>query len=305
MTQDKEHKKPKKKIVLGRKMSGRDIVQAVTDPDSVDIVEKGFKKKIVIPTASSIEADVEKIIRSERIAPNSSIPLIVKLFSDKRNPDEMTIKSFINRIRNMNDEQLKVVEVICSNGGFSAKDIFTNIQSIKKFDGAPLLSLRAFIDLNGIGPGPLYQFFITTLPQSKREEVGKEAYEQEVKQKIMSHNQYNVFYNICYQIQGIEPTDALSMLRKIRNLKPQHAIIINTFLKEGVVFGNKPISNINIAKLINLLLVLPEMSSRIKFNQMIKRISTKPKQKNDFGYIISSYRNELLKERSKKGGFLS
>ena len=80
---------------------------------------------------------------------------------------------------------------------------------------------------------------------------------------------------------------------------------INTFLKEGVVFGNKPISNINIAKLINLLLVLPEMSSRIKFNQMIKRISTKPKQKNDFGYIISSYRNELLKERSKKGGFLS
>jgi hypothetical protein len=148
-----------------------------------------------------------------------------------------------------------------------------------------------------VGTGPLNQFFMTTFPQSKREEVGDEAYSNELTEKTMRPDQVNVFYNICHQIKSITPSTAI-VLTKTRQLKPQHAQMINTFLKEDVYFGDKPIDDNKILGLLNLWLSLPELNDAGKLKPLIKKLSKKSDtQKKDFQYLIQSFKQEMEKEK--------
>ena len=292
MTQEKETEKTKR--IISGKMSREELCQAVLDPNSVTILKD--KKKFAIPTGASIKVDFEKLVRDLDIAPNTLRYRLTKLFCDEKKADEMNAKGFVSLIKNLNDGQLRVVELLCCNSDFSISTILKSIPSIKKFDDFRLLSLHSFIELDSLTPGQLNHFFLTTLVQSDLKKVEKKIYEKEAREKAMSHDQHNVFYNICYQIKGIAPSDAITLLRNIRTLKPQHAKIMNTFLKKGVVLDNQPISNTNILKLTNLWLALPELPSNSHFLQFVKFISKKSKLKHDFGDIISYYRSKLMKE---------
>ncbi|MCG8684851.1 MAG: hypothetical protein MI892_08250 [Desulfobacterales bacterium] len=302
MDQENTDKKSKK-IVSGTHMSRKDIVDAVTEPESVVVLEKRDMKNIVIPTGSFIKPDIEKLIKEMEVPEGSLMNVVVRVFCQEKNASAINAKVLIMRIRNLNDEQLKVVRVLCMKPNFTATNILKAIQSIRRYDGTALLTLRAFIDLEGIGPGPLNQFFNNTLPQSNPNEVGKEAYEDEIREKMMRPEQHNAFYNICYQIKEINTTEAIDILRRTRKLKLQHAELINSFLKKGAIFGEKPIAKTNILNLVKLLLVLPELASRNRFQKLVKRISRKKDKRMDFQYIVQTYKDELVKEKSG-GGFI-
>ena len=175
------------------------------------------------------------------------------------------------------------------------------IPLIKKFESSRLLTLRAFVELEGVGDGPLNQFFITTFPQVKRKKVGDKAFENELREKTMRSDQVNVFYNICYRVANITPTTAIALLIKTRQLKQQHSHVINTFLKEDVCFSDEPIGDNNILGLINLWLSLPELNNKNGVQPLIKKLSGKSdKQKKDFKYLIHSFKEEIEKEKTGK-----
>ncbi len=135
--------------------------------------------------------------------------------------------------------------------------------------------------------------------QLNREEAGEEAYKNEINTVMMSPAQNNVFYTICKQIKGISPSDAITILKKIRRIKPQHSTIINTFLRKGAVFGEKYVTADNILNLIKLWLILPELTHKKNFNHFINKINKKKEMKMDFQYIITAYKNQIMEERSK------
>ena len=302
---EEEKEKKTKKILSAGQMSRRDVVEAVTDPGSVIILgEKAAQRSIEIPTTSSIKADIADLIQEMEVPQDSLMYRIVLLFCEEKKASAINAKVFIMRIRNMNDEQLKAVGLLCGKPEFTATNILRIVQSVKRFDADRLLALRGYMDLEGFGPGPLNQFFITTLPQSNRKEVGSLAYENEVREKAVSPEQNNVFYHICYQVDGIVPAHAITILRKVRQLKSQHALIINTFLRKGVMFGDRPISSENIINLINLWLSLPELNQENRLKRMIKRLSRKSDDPADFKLIAESFIQEIAKEKSK-GKFVS
>lgn len=305
MSQDIKNQETKK-IIFSRKMSRREIIEAVTEPDSVIILGKDAPKTISIPPAASKKVDFEKFILDMDVSQDSLMYEVIRLFCEEKKASETSTKVFIMRIKNLNNEQLKVVGVLCKKNEFTSTNILNAIQSIKKFDATRLLALRAFVDLEGIDHSQLNQFFMTTLVQSSREEVGKEAYENEAKEKMMSPAQNNVFYNICYQINEIAPSDAIAILRKVRKLKLQHTEVINTFLKKDAVFGDDPINSDNILKLINLWLTLPELGQVTEFERLIKRISRKSKKQPDFKFIVQSFIKEIAKEKARgEGSFIN
>ena len=274
-----------------------EIIREISEPESLPA--EVVKKSLVI-SSESTKADFEKTVKELNIGPDSIQYRILKLFCDGKKATTKVTKVFLQRIKDFSTEQLKIIELICGGQDFTTKNILDVLPSIKRFESNRLLALRAFVELDGVGTGPLNQFFMTTFPQGKREEVGDEAYTNELIEKMMRPDQVNVFYNICHRIERITPSTAIAILTKIRQLKPQHAQIINTFLKEEVYFGDKPIDDNNILGLINLWLSLPEVDDKKKFQQLIKKLSSKPdKKKKDFQYLIHSFKEAIEKPRGK------
>lgn len=280
-----------------------EILQEITEPGSISKTEK---KTLVIPP-SSTKASFDKTIKSFNIAPGSIQYRILKIICEEKRATTVDIKALIQRTKNFSNEQLKIVELICPGKDFTIRTTLEFIRSISKFGSHRLLALRAFVDLGGVGPGPLKQFFLATLPQGSPKEMGKEMYENEIKEKMMTPEQVNVFYNICHHIEDIKPRTAIALLSKTRTLKQQHAQIINTFLKKNVFFGDKPITNQNILGFINLWLSLPEMDDKNKFNRYIKTLSRQQdKKKKNFQYIVHSFKEKTETVKGKSlGSFVS
>lgn len=274
-----------------------EIIKEISDTESPPA--EAVKKSLVISSGST-KADFKKIIKEQDIVPNSIQYRILELFCDEKKATTKVTKVFLQRIKNFSNEQLKIIELICAGPDFTTKNILDALPSIKKFESGRLLTLRTFVELDGVGTGPLNQFFMTTFPQSKREVVGDEAYSNELKEKTMRPDQVNVFYNICHRIKDITPSTAIAILTKARQLKSQHAQMINTFLKKDVSFGGKPINNNKIVSLLNLWLSLPELDDITRLGPLIKKLSNKSDtQKKDFRYLIQSFKQEMEKEKSR------
>ena len=274
-----------------------EIIREISEQESppAEVV----KKSLVI-SSESTKADLEKTVKELNIGPDSIQYRILKIFCDEKKASTKVTKVFLQRIKNFSNEQLKIIELICGGQDFTPKNILDVLPSIKRFESSRLLALRAFVELDGVGTGPLNQFFMTTFPQGRREEVGDEAYANELREKMMRPDQVNIFYNICHRIKSITPSTAIAVLIKTRQLKPQHTQIINTFLKEDIYFGDKPIDDNNVLSLINLWLSLPELNDTEKLGPLIKKLSNKSdKQKKDFQYLIQSFKQEMEKEKSR------
>ena len=285
---------------LGRKMTRQEIVDAVTEPGTIS---KKKIKSVVMPPQTSTQANFEKIAKSLNIEPNSIKYQILKLFCEEKKATTVDTKVLIKRINNFNNEQLQILKIICSIKDFTDKIILQFVQLIKKFGTDRILTLYIFVELKGIEPGILNQFFITTLPQGEIKKIGKEAYLDELMEKTMSLDQVNVFYNICYKIKDITPETAIVLIPKIRQLKQQHSLVINTFFKEDVFFNDNPISDDNILSLINLWLSLPELTDKKRIEWLIKNLSKKSdKKKRDFQFLIQSFNKEIEKEEKGKSG---
>ena len=300
---EESEKKKSKKILSAGKMSRRDVIQAVTEPDSVILQGELKQKTVTVAPARSIKADTMKLIRDMDVVPNSILDRVIRLFCEEKKTTAINTKVFVTRIRNLNDEQLKLVALLCRSQQFRATTILRAVQSVRRFDGARLLALRAFIDLDGVGPDPLNRFFASTLAQSDPDEVGMEVYRKEVEDKTLRPDQYNAFYNICHHIEGISPSDAIKILLNTKNIKYQHAKLINAFLRKGVMYGGKPISSDNVMNFVKLWLILPELRSGYRFEKMVKRIDKQTDKKQDFQFIVETYKTTILKERSSKKRF--
>ncbi|WP_022665139.1 hypothetical protein [Desulfospira joergensenii] len=277
-----------------------EVINAVLGPDSKSITEK---KILVIPASRSLKADFEDIAKSMNADPGSIQYRILKLYCEEKRAKVVDVNVLMHRIENWSNEQLKVLELICTSEDFTANDILKFAESLKRFGTSRILTLRAFIDLEGVTPGSLHQFFMISIPQLRPDDLDQEAYEEEVREKMMTSDQVNVFYNICSRIPDIPTKTAIALLPKARQMKQQHAQVMNTFLKESVFFGDKPITSENIVGLVNLWLSLPEIIDTVRFNNLLKRLSRKPDaKKSDFQFLIQSYKEEIERETGKGGG---
>jgi hypothetical protein len=284
--------------VFGAPKTREEIIKAVTEPDSY--VEK---KTLVIHSSGSAQANFEKIAKKLNIAPGSREFKVLQMFCEEKKATVIETKAFTQRLKGLSDEQLKVIELLCTGKKFNTGNILKSIQSIKKFGSERLLMLRSFVDLKGAGAGPLNQFFIVTLPQGTRKSVGDEAWENDLKEKHMTIEQVNVFYNICHTVEGLTPKTAIAILPKVRQLKSQHSQVINTFLKSGSFFGTNPIGDGNIPGLINLWVSLPELKDFKRVPRLIKKLSRRPaKKKKDFQYLVYCFKEEVEKEEKKSVG---
>ncbi len=278
------------------------IIKAVTEGTPID---EGKKKTLVIPPSGSTRANFSEIIQNLKISSGSSQYHIVKIFCEKKRATAVDTKVLVQRIESLNSEQLEIFEEICQGEEFTAKGLLNVIPPIKRFENERLLVLHAFVDLGMVSPGPLDRFFIIVLPQSKPEDVGKEAYENELMAKRMTLDQINVFYNICNRVPGITFETAISLLPKTRILKPQHTQILNTFLKKESCFGEKPITDKNIMGLLKLLLSLAELTEWSRYEKFIKTINQKSdKKKSDFRFIVQFYKKTLEEAKGSNRGKL-
>ncbi len=256
-----------------------------------------FKKEKASPSKSA-RSGFRKFAEGLDVWPGSGRYRLLQFFVEKKRASEIDSKVLIQRTNNFSDEQLRILKLLCKKDGFSVRTILDSVKSIKTFGLKRLLTLRAFVDLEGVRPDSLHQFLRTNLPLGDQKTKGHEAWEKELKEKMMNHGQMTVFYNICNRVPGVTPKTAISAIPKIRLLKPQHAQIINHFLKEDSSFNDKPIKNNNIVGLIGLWLRIPEIDNKGRFKLLIKRLSRKPdKQKKDFLFIIHSLKTELEKEK--------
>ncbi len=292
--ENNQAKSPKK--ISGRQMTRQEIVQAVTDPG---FMQESEKKSVIIASTPS-KADFQEAAKNLNVVPDSISYRILKLFCNEKKATNIHTKVLMTRINNLADEQLKILELICGKNDFTSKTILNFIHSLKRFGSHRILLLRAFTDLEGMGPGPMHQFITTVLPQSSREEVGDEAYESELMEKVITPDQVNVFYNICHQIPGITPRTAIAVLPKTRQLKQQHAQFINTFMKQDTLFGDAPIGNDNILGFLNLWLSLPELAEKKTLQKLIKLLTRLPdEKKKNFQYLIHFFKEETEKEQKK------
>ncbi len=297
MRKKTDHKRSSKMSFV-KPMTREEIIDA-----ALDHTKPLFKEKKKQPKAKpKIKPDTmsfEKIAESLDIWPGTGAFRLFKIFFENKKPKKGDCKTFAPVLANLSDEQLEILKLLCSNTSFPVKHILDFSKNIKKFGLNRLLVLRAFVDLEGLSPGFLNQFFRINLPKGDRKKMGYDAWEEELKEKHITHDQMNVFYNICTRIPGITPKTAIAVLPKIRKLRQQHAVIINHFLKEGVKFGEKTIDDKTILGLINLWLVMPEMENKSRLKPFIKKIRRKPEdQREDFKFIIHSFKIDL--EKGKK-----
>jgi hypothetical protein len=273
-----------------------EMIKAVIEPAAGN-------KRLVIHSSGSAQANFEKAAKKANIAPGTKAFKVIQMFCEEKKATVIETKAFIQRIKGLSDEQFKVLELLCSGKKFNTGNILKFIQSIKKFGSDRLLMLRSFVDLKGSGAGPLNQFFIVTLPRGTRKDLGDEVYENDLKEKFISLEQINVFYNICFKVEGLTPKTAIAILPHIRQLKSQHSQVINSFLKSGSFFGSKPIGDSNIHGLINLWLSLPELKDFKRVPRLIKTLSRRPvKKKKDFQYLVYCFKEEIEKEDKKSLG---
>ncbi|WDP92354.1 MAG: hypothetical protein HUN04_22580 [Desulfobacter sp.] len=286
-----------------RKMSREEIIKAVTEPGVEASTEKRF---LVIPSLASEKVVLEEFLDGLGLAPDSKKYEILKAYCSEKTASLIDIKAMIQRIEHLTPEQLDVLEVICRRREFSAKRILDVIQSIKKTGTTKLLALRAFVDLDRVGPGPLNRFFSVILPQGSPQEMGREQYEQELREKAMRPDQVDAFYTLCTEVPAISHGNAISLLLRIRSFGLQHSRLISKFLKAGVCFGEKHITDDNIVGLVNLLQSLPELTDSERFNKMVKKMSRRPdNQKKDFQYLLQAFRDEVESEQRSASGIRS
>jgi len=113
----------RKKILSGKRMSQRDIVEAVCNPDAVTILGEKPQKSVVIPTTSEIKANFDKLVRDMQIEPGSEMHKTLLLFCKEKKASSVNAKIFIVRIRNLNEEQLKAVGSLCKKKEFTSTNI--------------------------------------------------------------------------------------------------------------------------------------------------------------------------------------
>ena len=275
-------------------MVRREIVDAVLQGESP--VEKKTQKTVVVSSLKSQKADFEKLAGSLNLTPGSPRYQVLHSFCENKKPCLGDTTTLVHRIKDFNDAQLTILKAVCGREDFTVKSILATVQSIKRFGDDRLLLLRCFIDLGDIGPLQLHQFFNTALPCGTPKEMGKDAYKKEVLSKHIRPDQMDTFYNICRQVNGVEPGTAVAILPKIRELKKPHARVINSFLSDHACFGDKPIDGNNILSLIKLWLSLPVPKDKKAFEKLIKKMSGQPdEKKNDFMFLINTYKTEVNK----------
>lgn len=259
--------------------------------------ENGQAKKAKPP----VKDGFQQIAKSLDVWPGTGAYRVLRHFCEKKNASRINGKVLIQRTQNFSDEQYNIITLLCDKPDFTATTILNLIPPIKAFGVHRLLALRAFVDLKKLKPGSLNRFLIANTPQGNSKTMGKTAWEAEVNSKMMRHDQINVFYNICEKIEDLNPETAIKLLPKVRQLKAQHAVMINQLLKPGATFGKKPINNKTIAGLLELWLMIPEFENKDRIRFFIKRISKKADKKKDFLFILQSIKEELEKE--KRGSF--
>lgn len=281
-------------------MVRREIVESVINGDGVSD-RKQQKKSVFIASHDANKTDFDRISKYLKLKPESPRYNFLKAFCEAKAPSIGDTKSLISRTKSLSDEQLAILELITRTEDFTVKNIFGVVRSMRKLGTKRLLILRCFIDLGNIGPGRLYQFFRTTLPCGGPDDMGKEAYEKEVRDKHIRPDQINAFYNICQRVDGINPGTAIAILPKIRKLKKQHAELMNSFLTPNACFGDKPINGKNILSLLNLWVDLPVPKDHMAFRKLVKKLALEPEEKKtDFRFIALTYKTEVRKMESGK-----
>ena len=279
-----------------------EIIRAVTEGEPIDAPRQ---KVLVIPESSVDDADIEETAASFNIAQGSKAFEILQLYCELKNATSIQAKALMQRVASLGEEQLNLLRQICGKENFRARDILKIVPVVRKFGSDRLLILSAFAGLEGTSPGSIERLCAAAMPQVTRETAGQEAYEAELREKSMTREQIDVFYNICTRLEDITPGTALALFPKTRGLFSQHAQVLNTFLKKGARFGEKPITSHSILGLVNLWLSLPEITDPRRFKKLVKKLSGLPdKKKMDFHVLVSAYKSELEKEKSaaKKGG---
>ena len=275
-----------------------EIIRAVTEGEKIDVDRSKF---LVIPESSVSDADIDETAESLNIQKNSKAFELLKLYCDVKNATAVQAKALMQRAEPLSEEQLNLLRLVCEKENFRARDILKLVGTVRRFGSDRLLILHAFAGLEGASPGALDRLGTVAMPQVSRE-AGQEAYEEELREKSMTRDQINVFYNICTRLEGITPGAALSLLPPIRSLKPQHAQMLNTFLTKEACFGEKPITTHSVPGLVKLWLSLPQMSDTRKFKKLVKKLSRQPdKKKRDFKFLVQVYKSQTDKEKEPSG----
>lgn len=223
-------------------------------------------------------------------------------FCEQKRAREIDCKWLASRIENFTDEQLKILQILCAKEDFTIKTILDFAPPVKKFGTRRILMIRAFVDLANVTPGALNQFFYTNTFMGDPREMGHEAYQNALREKMIRQDQIDVFYNVCTKVEGMIPRTANAIIPKIRQLKPQHTRVINALLAKDSCFGDKPINNGTLPGFLNLVSIMPEVENDIRFNRFMKRMSRNKKKNKDFLFIIQSLKSELEAERKKTLG---
>ncbi len=277
-----------------------DIINAVLDPEASSKLDKNI---FAIPSSRSEKADFKAIASNLKIDSGSVRYRVLELYCREKKAGVAEVNILNGRIENWANEQLKVLELICCCGTFTKRDILGVVDSVTRLGTGRILTLRAFLDLEGPKPGPLHQFFRASLPPTEKRDLDQEEYERQIREKMITQDQVNVFYNILSRVPNLSQRTAIELLPKARQLRSQHIQMINTFLKESNVFADKPIADNTILGMINLWLTLPEISDKARFKRLVKRLSRLPDQKKkDFQYLIHAYKQETEIETGKAGG---
>jgi len=278
-----------------------EIIRAVTEGEPIDAPKQ---KVLVIPESSVSDADVQETAASFNLAQGSKALEILKLYCELKQATSVQAKALMQRVTPLGEEQLNLLRLICGKENFRARDILKVVSIVRKFGSDRLLILHAFVGLEGTSPGAMERLCVAAMPQVSRD-AGQEAYEAELREKAMTREQIDVFYNICTRLEGIAPGTALSLLPKTRGLLSQHAQMLNTFLKKGASFGEKSITSHSILGLVNLWMSLPEITDLRRFKKLLKKLSRLPeKKKLDFQILIHAYKSEVEREKppAQKGG---
>ncbi len=278
-----------------------EIIRAVTEGEPIDAPRQ---KVLVIPESSVDDADIQETAASFNITQGSIAFEILKLYCESKQATSIQANALMQRAAPLSEEQLHLLRMICGKENFRARDILKIVSVVRKFGSDRLLILSAFAGLEETSPGNIERLCAAAMPAIGRD-AGQDAYEAELREKTMTREQIDVFYNICTRLEGITPGTALALLPKTRGLSSQHAQVLNTFLKKGASFGEKPITNHTILGLINLWLSLPNIADSRQFKKLVKKLSRLPeKKKMDFQVLIQAYKSEVEKEKgpTQKGG---
>ncbi len=264
-----------------------------------------FKNKKKIAATQSLKPeknDFKKIVDSLNIIPDKDNYSFLKVFYEEKKVTNFDCKVMAQRTKRFSKEQLSILKLLCKKTNFSANNILNFAELIPKFGLAKLLVLRAFVDLDDVGPRSLNQFFQANLPKGDRKEMGEEEWENEILNKSMTQDQIDVFYHICIRFSGATTKIAIKILPIVRQLKQQHSQILNQFLIKESTFGEISITIKNLVSLLQLWVGIPEIKDQDRFKLLMKKLSQKlNKHQPNLQIAIQYLKDEL--ENEKKGSF--